>query len=220
MRKGFHVALILSAMILAQGSAASANNTTAATPAAALEGNFGLEVTMDGSSNNAHVRDLSPTDEITFRATFLFDANALSMTDGDWHYIATWRAEPGGPANHPSPRNEMRLQVRYRAGQVNPYKIRIVCRHDSGFWAQPGGHSLPLSGVSVLTVEWQAASAPGANDGFCRFYRNGVLRAEATGLDNDERTIGSSTLGVAQVDLGSIGSSYYDSFESYRDLGP
>jgi hypothetical protein len=216
MSKSRFAILVFAMATLLCAHAALANNTVAVTNAAALDGSFGLEVTMDGSTNNAHVRDLSPNDETTFRATFLFDANALTMTDGDWHFIATWRAEPGGPAGHPSPRNEMRLLVRFRQGQTNPYKIRIVCRNDNGTWAQPGGHSLPLNGSSELTVEWQAG-ADGA--GFCNFYRNGILRATTT-LDNDQRTIGSSTLGVAGVDAGTSGSSYWDRFESFRTLLP
>jgi len=198
---------------------AIAQNSLSVTNAAAIDGTYGLEVTMDGSSNKAFVRDESPADEHVYRATFKIDMNNLAMTDGDWHYVATFRAEPGGPDSNPSARNLMRIIIRYREGQANPYKIRFVARNDNGTWNQPGGHSLPPSGSSTITVEWQAASAPGANDGFGRFYRNGVLRATASGLDNDTWAgIGSATLGVDQVDAGTSGSMYYDSFESFRTL--
>lgn len=213
--------IVVMALSVGRSAPAYAANSLNVTGPAALEGSFGLAVTMDGSTNKVFVRDSSPNDEHVYRATFLIDMNSLAMTDGDWHFIATFRAEPGGPDNNPSARNLMRILVRYRQGQTNPYKIRFVARNDNKTWNQPGGHSLPPSGVSTITVEWQAASGPGANDGFARFYRNGVLRAEATGLDNDEWAgIGSATLGIDQVDAGTVGTMYYDSFQSFRTLSP
>ncbi len=209
--------LVVLGVVLASGAWAS--NTLSVTAGAAIEGNYGLQVTMDGTNTKAFVRDESPADESTYRATFLIDMNNLTMTDGDWHFIATFRAETDD--GYASARNLMRVLVRYRAGQTNPYKIRIVCRNDDRTWVQPGGHSLPTTGSSKITVEWQASSAPGANDGFCRFYRNDILRAQGTGIDSDVwHGIGSATIGVDQVDAGTIGSIHYDSFESYRTLSP
>lgn len=215
------VGALVTAIAVLWSAPAAAGNTLDVTAPAALEGSYGLAVTIDGSTNKAFVRDSSPVDEHVYRATFLIDMNNLTMTDLDWHFVATFRAEVGGPDAYPTPRNLMRILVRYRAGQANPFKIRFVARNDNMTWNQPGGHSLETSGVSVITVEWQAASGPGANDGFARFYRNGILRAEATGMDNDEWAgIGSATLGVDQIDAGTSGTMYYDGFESYRTLLP
>ena len=205
--------------------AASAVNTVAVTQAAALgpetgdpilcPAGCGLEVTMDGSGNNAHVRESDAHNiETVYTFEFKIDMNNLTMTDLDWHIIATGRREV------PSPRNVWRLLVRFREGQVNPYKIRVVCRNDSNAWNQPGGHSLPTSGVSDIKLEWQQSSGVDTNDGFCNFYRNGILRASTNTLDNDTHTLGSLTLGVAQVDAGTVGSQYYDSVGTLRTIAP
>jgi hypothetical protein len=195
---------------------ALAANSLDVTGAAAIDGAFGLAVTMDGSTNKAFVRDFTPDGETVYRATFKIDMNNLAMNTDDWHFIATFRAD-----DTTSARNLMRIIVRYKAGDINPYKIRFIARNDDKSWAQPGGHSLPTSGVSTITVEWQAATGPGANNGIGRFYRNGILRAQVTNLDNDTwNGIGSAQLGVDQVDPGTVGTIYYDSFESFRTLLP
>ena len=218
--KTLRIGVLCAALVtLAPAVPANAQNSLAVTGAAAIDGSYGLAVTMDGSTNKVFVRDESPNDEHVYRATFKIDMNNLTMTDGDWHFVATFRAEPGGPDNYASARNLMRVLVRYREGQANPYKIRFVARNDNRTWNQPGGHSLPPAGSSTIMVEWQASSGPGNNDGFARFYRNGVLRATASNLDNDTWAgIGSATLGIDQVDAGTSGTMYYDSFESYRTL--
>lgn len=217
------LAFVVLLAVVAMPGVATANNTVGVTSDAAIgtetsancPTGCGLEVTMDGSSNNAHVRESDAhSEETIYSAEFLLDMNDLAMTDGDWHFVGTWRREI------PSAKNAMRVIVRYRAGQVNPYKIRIVCRNDNNSWTQPGGNSLPPNGSSTIKVEWQQSSGVDTNDGICRFYRNGVLRVEATNLDNDTYTMGSATLGVAQVDAGTSGSQYYDSFVAMRSIEP
>ena len=229
--KSLRTLILALTIVVLSGTAALANNSLVASQAAALEGSWGLAVTVDGSPNKADVRNYCnggvsncPNDETTYRFSFLIDMNNTAMDDFSIVRIATVRSRSGGPMGL-SNRNEAFVHVRYRDGQASPYKIRMACRRDDNTWAQLGGHSLPPSGVRRVTVEWQAASAPGANDGICRIYVNTsaqslILRAEDTGIDNDTRAIGEIWMGVDRVPANMVGTFYYDSFESFRTLAP
>lgn len=195
-------------------------DSLAVTNAAAIDGNFGLAVTVDGSTNKANVQDYSPNDETVYRASFKIDMNNLVMAEGARHDIFIIRSAPGGPLglNH---RNEAFLWAQYFGAQTNPYKINLVCRRDDGKWLWGGKTSLPPSGARTLMVEWEAASGPGANDGACRIYFNGNLKGALEVLDNDERAVGSAWIGsVNRIDPATNGTMYFDSFESFRTLAP
>ncbi len=215
------------ALALMAGSAFGVNSVTV-NGDAAIDGAFGMEVLIDGSNNVADVRNIcptsagdppGPTDEAVYRASFKVNMNGLAMDEGVLHHIATVRAHNGCPAGL-SNRNEIRVFVRFRGADVNPYKIRIQCRNDNLSWTFVGGHSLPSLNNRTVGLEWQAASAPGADDGVCRMFINNILRAETTTLDNDERAIGQFRLGVDRIDTNTSGSMYYDTFESFRTLAP
>lgn len=227
MRKWSYLTIALGLAALIAGPAL-ANNSIAASTAAAIDGTYGLAVTLDGSPNKADVRNLrpdnpgdppGPNDETTYRASFKINMNDVVMNEDFTHNIFTMRALAGGPSGVDN-RNELRISVKWKGADVNPFKLRMSCRQDDKSWAYVGGHSLPRPGVRTITVEWQASSAPGANDGICRLYVNGVLRGERTDIDNDQRTIGAVWMGVDGVRPGTIGTQYYDSFESFRTLSP
>lgn len=221
--------LAVCAALVVSALPATATNLVQVTGAAAIEGSFGLEAVLDGSTNKANVRNYcpggpsdppGPCDEVEYRSSFLIDMNNLAMNDLDIFRIQTLRSRSGGPLGL-SNRNEAYVHVRYRVGQVNPYKIRMACRNDSGSWVQLDGHSLPPSGVRKVTVEWKAASAPGANDGACRLYVNtsaqaDILRSSSETVDNDERAIGEVWLGPDRTAASMVGTYYMDSFESTR----
>jgi len=74
-------------------------------------------------------------------------------------------------------------------------------------------------------LEWQAASAPGANDGFLRMYKvtlsgGAVLKAWKEGIDNDTRVVDSARLGLTSIPPAGTATLYMDSYESYRTLAP
>jgi len=75
----------------------------------------------------------------------------------------------------------------------------------------------------VIEIEWQTASAPGANDGFLTLWIDGVLKETIGSADNDTLTIDEARLGATSgIDTGTSGSMYFDQFESHRDtyIGP
>ena len=75
----------------------------------------------------------------------------------------------------------------------------------------------------TIEVDWQAASAPGANDGALNWWVDGNPRTALSGLDNDTRTIESVLLGaVSGLDSGTRGTYFFDAFASGKEnyIGP
>lgn len=75
----------------------------------------------------------------------------------------------------------------------------------------------------VIELEWQGASAPAANDGFLSFWIDGVLMGTISGVDNDTHRLDQARLGATSgLDAGTLGSMFFDQFESRRDtyIGP
>jgi hypothetical protein len=69
----------------------------------------------------------------------------------------------------------------------------------------------------VIEVDWQAATAPGANNGRLDLWINEVEVANLTGIDNDTRRIDRARLGpLAGLDTGTRGNYFFDAFESRR----
>jgi hypothetical protein len=72
-------------------------------------------------------------------------------------------------------------------------------------------------------LDWRASTAAGANNGGLTFWIDGVQQANLTGVDNDTRRIDRVRLGaVSGLDSGTLGTDYFDVFESRRQtyIGP
>ena len=68
-----------------------------------------------------------------------------------------------------------------------------------------------------IEIEWQAASAPGANDGVLTLWLDGTQVGTVTTLDNDTRRVNAGQMGpVAGIDTGTRGTEYFDEFVSRR----
>ena len=66
----------------------------------------------------------------------------------------------------------------------------------------------------LVEVEWQTASAAGANDGYVKFWINDVLVDTLSGLDTDARNVTKAVIGAAAgVDAGTAGTVFWDGFE-------
>lgn len=195
----------------------------AVTQDAALEGNYGLEVRFDGlSTNTAYVHDDSPNNESVYRFSFRAALNDFDSEEGDVFYIVTARSA--------APNNLIRVWIRKRTDGSGLYQLRVITRRDSGSsdnrWTQVGGAG--FGGNSTWVVEWTKATAAGANDGRLRLWKNGNLIADSGAtLDNDERTVGNIRMGhtnqinvSGNIQAGTTGTLYFDSFESYRTANP
>ena len=75
------------------------------------------------------------------------------------------------------------------------YFLNLWTREDTGGFAQVGRTVLPRSRTVHIEIDWMAASAPGADDGQVKLFKNNKLRISAADLDNDGHKIGSVTLG-------------------------
>lgn len=190
--------------------ATDASAQMAVTTAAALEGTYGLQATHNGT---VYVEDTTPAAETHFLARFWFDANDYLMStvgsEGDTIRIFQAHDTTTGIAI-------LRIYMvrRLSAGGGQVYRIRTYTRRDDGSMAR--GENLSLANIPRhIELEWQASSAPGANDGFARLTRldTGQTR-ETTGVDNDTYAIDLVRLGIFGGD--GSGTIYFDSYESFR----
>jgi len=227
-------ALIGGAML----TAPAFGNTLWVTGAAAQEGNFGLEVNMEAATTDAaFVRDDNPSGEIVYRAQFWIDRTGGIYMDNDGGTKATrfvtFRA---GDQNHDGGTSDVtvfrgifgRLAVDNVDGPR--YTFRLGCRQDGGSFRYIGGIVLgELAKKKWVTIEWKAASSPGANDGICRLYQGNTRNlanpiGERTDLDNDLHQVDYVQLGAVSgftdnpQDPLTDGPLYYDTFESLRTL--
>jgi hypothetical protein len=140
---------------------------------------------------------------------FHFDPNSIAMANLDAHTIFV------GLDMQTALTPVLRAELRRFEGA---YQIRAGARNDTpGSWAYTPWFSIG-DAEHRIEVEWEAASAPGQNNGRLKLKIDGLVRVDRTTLDNDTLRIDTARLGaVAGVDTGTRGTYYFDQFESYRD---
>jgi hypothetical protein len=86
--------------------------------------------------------------------------------------------------------------------------IQVLIRTDAGGNVEVG--RFPIADVAQLhCYEWRASS--GLDDGFLRFYIDGVLQGSADFVDNDQHDVDSIILGaIAALDAGTSGTIFFD----------
>lgn len=202
------VALLLVALA---GAPALADTAISVSGAAAIAGSFGMRVGFDGGTGNAFVQDNSPNAEKIYYAQFKLRNDSLVLADGQTHQV--FRARQGGSAP------VIRVQYTNPAGAENRTTMQV-------FAALDGGAFTPRIGSFVqsqhrVTIEWKAATAPGANNGYIRLYKGTTFVGEFTGLDNDTFAIDDVQLGAfAGVDATTSGFADFDDFISTRTAIP
>lgn len=184
------------------------------TAAAALEGNFGLEIVRDGNTGFAYVEDRSPSQESCGTIRFRIDPNSVAMPNSTIEAILVGNGnDPGG--------GSAVFRVYLLRSTNGTYRVRAFGRIDDGVgadWARTKSVTIGDAARQVQ-VEWCKATALGANDGFIRITRldNGLTQ-EVTGIDSDERDWRRTKFGlVTSIDPGIVGSIYLDDFQSFRN---
>jgi hypothetical protein len=211
------VALTLSML---GANSAMAQNTVTVTTGAALEGTYGMQLDMYNVTNKAYVVDNSPSGETVYRAQFLFKKNTWMLNDTQKRTtVFLGRQDMGGGVKRTVMRCMMIRTVHFG------YIMRVAVRKDDGFWKHCGDWTLPTAtgpaSVREVRIEWKAATAPGADDGYCRSHSNGNLKLEVTDIDNDGVAIDQVWLGLTEGNMAAAsGTGYFDSFESYRTVNP
>jgi hypothetical protein len=170
-----------------------------------LIGGHGLQAVLDDNLS-IYVADESPRGESRYRARFYFDPNSIVMADGDTHTIFA------GLSNTSS--DTVRVEFRRSAGN---YQIRGWLTRDGAGGPQATSWITISDGPHAIELDWQAATASGANNGGLTLWIDDVQQASLTGIDNDAWRIESARLGgVAGIDAGTRGAYFFDAFESRR----
>jgi hypothetical protein len=179
------------------------NGNLSASPAAALTGNYGLRVNLNGTTA-MYIRDDSPNTEPRYLAQFAFDPNSIAMSTGE--YITLLQGYSG--------RQNILVLRFYRSS--TGYQLRARA-YDSVLanWV-----SLPFVPISdalhLLEIGW-------SNDGHVALWVDGVEQGRRTGIRNSNYRIDSIRLGATYISGSSISGAYYiDTFESRREtlIGP
>lgn len=173
-------------------------------PAAALVGVQGMNALLNDNIA-MFVTDDRPNAEARYRARFYFDPNGIVMANGDTHYL--FYGYQGT--------TQVVLRVEFRRYN-NTYQLRAALINDATTWRSTS--VVTLNDIPYMVeLDWQAATAPGANNGALTFWINEVQVATLTGVDNDTRRIDRARLGaVAGLDTGTRGAYFLDAFESRR----
>jgi hypothetical protein len=204
----------LAAFATAQVAGAAAS--IAVINAAAMQGTFGMRLTLDGAAGNAFVQDNSPNAETTYFASFNFRDNGCTPPNGQGFAIfRAWQNE-GNPPTTPIFRVSF---FNNAASSLTQRVMYVLAYQDSGAAVPIGTETFvsPPGNTPQFTWEWKAATAPGANNGYLKTYKNAVLRKTIAGIDNDTQSIGVVRMGG----MGNVGSASgcsvdFDDFVSTR----
>jgi hypothetical protein len=104
------------------------------------------------------------------------------------------------------------------------FQIRAGLLLDRNRWSYTGWSTL-TNGWNSIELDWQAATAAGANNGGMTLWLNNPATptANLTGIDNDLQKVDWVALGATNsIDTGTRGTYYFDEFESRRSsyIGP
>ncbi len=176
-------------------------------PNAALAGSYGLQATLDGATSTAsrYVTDTQPNAEPRYRARFYLDPNSISLADITGHYI--FYGYHGATVV---------LRVEFGYTTANGYRLRVALANDSAAFTNSSWVNI-TDAPHYVELDWQAATAPGANNGRLNWWLDGIARAGVAGFDNDTRRIDLVRLGaIVGIDATTSGAMYFDAFESRR----
>ena len=193
-------------------SSSTNNGDLSASSAAALAGSFGMQALINDNSL-LFVTDDRPTAEARYRVRFHFDPNSIGMASGDVHNILIGYSGGG------SFTGVVKVIFRFSSGA---YQLRGALLNNNSAWVNTGYFNIS-DGPHSVELDWQAASAPGANNGSLTMWIDGSQVASLTNVANDAWRVDRVRLGaVSAVDNGTRGTYYFDLFESRRQnyIGP
>lgn len=168
--------------------------------AAAIRGNFGFQVTLAGVGSEAYGQLTGPDNETSFTWEFFVNPTDLVMAIGDIFSMSQGSSPGAGGAAF------IITFGRDAGGQL----VELLGRDDAGANIF-GAFVRPPVGSFLMRLEFFAATAPAANDGFIRLYINGLLEDQLIGIDNDTHSITGIDIGSrALVDAGTNGTIDFD----------
>ncbi len=178
--------------------------------AAAIEGDFGLEVVVpDGASNATFVASTEATDETVYRIQFRGNPNDIAMEEGDKVNLFMGRMQ-GGEGNI------IRLFMKRQGGT---YKLRCRWKKNGGGTGFCGQFTFAPNNTRI-GLEWMA----GDGNGSIKLLKGNSEQFFRDDLANDDYDIDTARLGMPQeiggASIGIDGSYYLDDFQSFRTLAP
>lgn len=224
--------LTIGVVALLVSPAAFAANILDVSAEAAMDGsNFGMYVTHDGSTNAVYVEDRSPVDETIYRVSFWINrAGGITMDNCSdscvtSHTIFLARDDIDGSMGGDKTTFRIILR-RLRVGNLDGprYTVNVGTRLNNDVMRYVGGVVLAeTSQRKNIMVEWKA----GDGDGFTKVYaRNNSaqawsLKVQRLDLTNDNWVVDYVRWGATSaVDTTTVGTIWFDGFESYRTLAP
>lgn len=179
------------------------------------EGNWALEITPEEPTGQVHllVCDESPDTEKEYQASFLIDLRFFGVDETAVPLLIYLFDEADNP--------EGILRLRLTSG--SGWQMMLAIWDDNGaFKAVPTtgwATVLPALTWNPVTIQWQAASGPTAEDGYLALWINGAKVGERDDLDNYEQDIGEVWFGLAGGTIVDPSGSYHlDFFESSDTL--
>jgi len=165
---------------------------------------YGMQAAIN-SNTSIYVTDDSPVNEALYRASFYFNPNSISMSNGNAHYLLYGMTGSG----------EVTVRVEFGKTKTS-YRIRAGLSNNSTTWTDTSWFNIS-DAAHYIEIDWRAATASGATDGGLTLWIDGVQNANLTGINNDTRRIETVLLGaVAGIDTGTRGLEFFDAFESNR----
>jgi RHS repeat-associated protein len=176
-------------------------------------GTHGLSITRanSGFGGGGYLTDTTPGLESRYRARFYFDPNSITMSNNSDHVI--FYGDSGTTAV---------LKVDFGYTTANGYRLRVGLTNDTSSFTNSSWVNI-TDAPHYIELDWQAATSAGANNGKVDWWIGGVQQTGLSGIDNDTRRIDQVHLGVvANVDITTHGTLYFDAFESRRTtaIGP
>ena len=205
--------------ILCASTGAMADNTVAVTAQAALNGtNFGLSVNLDGSNTLAYVSSDHPNQEKVYRARFWIDQRNLQIpegTAGTNHIRFFIGVDQEGAGQH-------LVGFLTKSDDDHNFHFIVWAESDTPNDFKNGGNIFLGGQPRQVEVEWAAASAPSADDGFVQITRvdNPAQTDGRSDLDNDTIEMDRFRIGVFANPVALTDFYYMDEFESFRTLAP
>jgi hypothetical protein len=186
------VAVVVLGVLLSLAGPASAGTLTVQAPSK-YAGGFGLQVSPDATP--AYVQTSHPSAEKTYRVRFYVNLTRLNLTDSTGFDVFT--AYDGAdplPSAAPAGNAVLRAVVFQLAGGAK--ELRVFTRTDGGSETQLSPSPALGKGWKNIELQWSAATAPAANNGFVNVWVNGVAQtSNLTAIDSDLQLINYSRWG-------------------------
>jgi RHS repeat-associated protein len=162
-------------------------------------GSYGMQALID-DNHEMVLYDETPNNEKHYSARFYFDPNSM-QSPNDGFYIFSASSDTDWVAC-------VLLEQ-----QGDHYSLSLCGKNDANSWLQTE-QVLIADEWQAVEIEWKAASATGANDGYIKLYIGDELAASLNNIDNDTQFVTDIDLGVIDTPTSTSGTMYFDEFES------